>query len=198
MNVFKAGLGAFACGVLALAGAPAVFAQDAEDELDKAEAAAARAEVDAMAEEALERLLASDERIEEQHDDAAGYAVFRATKAGFIVTGAGGTGVVVGNDDDERTYMHMASGGVGFGAGVQSYRVIFLFETEAALDGFMNGGWDAATAAQAAAGKDGANAASSFVDGVAVYQLTEKGLMAQADLSGTRFWKSEKLNAPSG
>lgn len=147
-----------------------------------------------MSEQALEKLVSSNAEIEAQYEESAGYAVFRATKGGLIVTGAGGTGVAVDEETGERTYMHMGSGGVGLGAGLQNYRAIFLFATEDAMDRFVAGGWDASTAAQAAAGKDGVNATSSFIDGVAVYQLTDKGLMAQADLSGTRFWKSDKLN----
>jgi lipid-binding SYLF domain-containing protein len=91
--------------------------------------------------------------------------------------------------------MRMGSAGVGLGAGVQNYRLVILFETEAALNKFVDGSsWDAATSAQAAAGKSGVNVASSFVDNVAIFQLTNKGLMAQADLTGTRFWKSDELN----
>jgi hypothetical protein len=29
---------------------------------------------------------------------------------------------------------------------------------------------------------------------VAIFQLTHKGLMAQADVSGTKYWKHKKLN----
>lgn len=146
-----------------------------------------------MSEQALDQLLARNEAIKAQYEEAAGYAVFRATKGGLIVTGAGGTGVAVNKNTEERTYMHMGSGGVALGAGLQNYRPIFLFRTEAALERFVAGGWDASATAQAAAGKAGRNATSSFIDGVAVYQLTDKGLIAQADVSGTRFWKSEKL-----
>ena len=34
---------------------------------------------------------------------------------------------------------------------------------------------------------------SSFIDGVAFYQITEKGLMAHADVSGTKFWVNDEL-----
>ena len=34
----------------------------------------------------------------------------------------------------------------------------------------------------------------SFTGGLAVFQLTNKGLMAQADISGTKYWKAKKLN----
>lgn len=173
---------------------PQAVAQQAKEDIKAAEAEQAREQIDMMSENTLDKLVSANADIEAQVDDAAGYAVFRATQGGFLVTGAGGTGVAVNKETGERTYMHLGSGGVGLGAGVQRYHPIFVFETEAALERFIAGGWDASTTAQAAAGKAGASAKSSFFDGVAVYQLTEKGLMAQADVSGTRFWKSEKLN----
>lgn len=40
----------------------------------------------------------------------------------------------------------------------------------------------------------GANAEATFHDGVAFYVLTEAGLMLSADISGTRYWKHDKLN----
>jgi lipid-binding SYLF domain-containing protein len=153
-----------------------------------------RAEIDAMGNDAIQELVKSDDNARSLYEQSKGYAVFRATKAGLVVTGGGGSGVVVNKGTSERTYMRMGTAGVGLGAGVQNFRLIVLFETDAALEKFVDGGWDAATSAQAAAGKSGINVASSFVDNVAIFQLTDKGLMAQADLTGTRFWKSEKLN----
>jgi hypothetical protein len=29
---------------------------------------------------------------------------------------------------------------------------------------------------------------------MAIYQITEKGLMAHADIAGTKYWKNDKLN----
>lgn len=195
MSYIRTALSTLAAGALVFAGTmPAAVAQQAQADFEASEAMQIREQIDSMSQNTLDKLLSSNARIEAQYEDAAGYAVFRATKGGFLVTGAGGTGVVVNKETDERTYMHLGSGGVALGAGLQRYHPIFLFETEEALDRFVAGGWDASTTAQAAAGKAGASAKSSFFDGVAVYQLTEKGLMAQADVSGTRFWKSEKLN----
>ena len=48
--------------------------------------------------------------------------------------------------------------------------------------------------AQAAAGQEGATVTSSFVNGVVFYQITDRGLMVAADISGTRFWVPESLN----
>jgi hypothetical protein len=41
---------------------------------------------------------------------------------------------------------------------------------------------------------DRVNAAVDFIDGVIIYTFGEKGLMASADISGTRFWVDEDLN----
>ena len=43
------------------------------------------------------------------------------------------------------------------------------------------------------AGTAGASAGTTFKNGMAVYQITEAGLMLQADIAGTKYWKS-KLN----
>jgi lipid-binding SYLF domain-containing protein len=153
-----------------------------------------RHEIDAMARTTLDELTATQASAHDLLARASGYAVFQATRAGAIVTGAGGRGVAVDNTSGKHTYMTMASAGVGLGGGIQGYKLVLLFETPQALNTFLDGKWDASASAVAAAGKDGKNAVSSFVDGIAVYQLTDKGLMAQVDISGTRFWPNGKLN----
>jgi lipid-binding SYLF domain-containing protein len=154
-----------------------------------------KSEIDANADAALEKLFAERPAARELYNTAAGYAVFTATRAGgLVVTGGGGTGVAVDKATGQRTYMRMGSGGVGLGVGAQRYDLIILFETGEDIASFAEGGWDASATAQAAAGRDGVAVSSSFVDGLAFFQLTERGLMAQADVSGTRFWVAESLN----
>ncbi len=36
------------------------------------------------------------------------------------------------------------------------------------------------------------------MNGLAVYQITDKGLMLNADISGTKFWKDKNLNKYAG
>ncbi len=48
--------------------------------------------------------------------------------------------------------------------------------------------------ANAAIAKSGTNVDANFVNGVAPYQFTDKGLMLQADISGTKYRKNKKLN----
>jgi len=156
---------------------------------------ARRQEIDARADATLNELLGTVEGASALYDRAGGYAVFTATKAGgFFVTGGRGTGVAVDKTSGQRTYMRLGTGGVGFGIGAQRYDLVILFETTAQLDHFIQGGWDASASAQAAAGTDGVAVNSSFVDGIAFFQMTNRGLMAQADISGTRFWPIDDLN----
>jgi lipid-binding SYLF domain-containing protein len=90
--------------------------------------------------------------------------------------------------------MKMGTAGIGVGIGAHAYQVVFLFEDEPTFRQFVDKGWEAETQANAAAGTAGANVASSFTQGLAFYQITEAGLIASADIAGTKYWKSKKLN----
>lgn len=158
------------------------------------EAVERRQAIDHNAQATLDKLFTERADSKALYDRAVGYAVFTATKAGFILSGGSGTGVAVNKASGQRTYMRMGTGGIGIGIGAQRYDMIILFEDDAILGRFVQGGWDSSATAQAAAGQEGVAVRSSFIHGVAFYQLTEKGLMAHADVSGTRFWVIDDLN----
>jgi lipid-binding SYLF domain-containing protein len=158
------------------------------------EAADKREKIDAVARETLDRLFEGSPAARKLHDQAYGWAVFSNLKVALGVSGAGGSGVAVNRKSDERTYMKMGSAGVGLGLGGRKYQVVFLFEDQATFDRFVNSGWQAETSANATAGTAGADVASTFQDGLAIYQLSDKGLMAQAEIAGTKYWKADKLN----
>jgi lipid-binding SYLF domain-containing protein len=153
-----------------------------------------RQKIDAMADEALGTVTGKSASAKSLYDQAYGYAVFDNLKIAIGVSGGGGSGVAVAKDGSERTYMKMGTGGVGLGLGGQKYQVIFLFQTEAAFRSFVDKGWKAETGAQAAAGTAGASAEATFHNGLAIYKMNEAGLMASADVSGTKYWKNDKLN----
>lgn len=179
---------------LVLGGISLANAQD-DDAADKEELQARQMEIDTKAQATVDALLESNDEAKRLFGEAAGYAVFTVTKAGgFLVTGAGGTGVVINKGSGARVYMRMGSGGIGIGLGVQKYDLVIMFEDTAHLERFMDGGWDSSATAHAVAGQEGINLTSSFLDGVALFQITDKGLMAIADVSGTRFWVAETLN----
>src|SRR5262245_20688192 len=152
-----------------------------------------RQEIDRNVQATLDELLKTHEGVRDLYGRAAGYAVFTVTKGGFIVSGGGGNGVAVDKATGQRTYMRMGTGGIGLGIGGQRYSLVVLFENADRLGKFVAGGWDSSATAEAVAGQDGVAVRSSFIDGVALYQITEKGLMAQADVSGTKFWVNEEL-----
>ena len=88
----------------------------------------------------------------------------------------------------------MGSAGVNIGKGIQKVQVVFLFQTQSAYESFVDKGWQADAAADAAAGDKGGVVTAEFVDGMAAYRFTDKGLMLQANLSGTKYYKFDKLN----
>ncbi len=174
------------------------FAQeeDANDPNDKTSAAEKRAEIDKMAKDALNTVLSGDESAKALYEKAYGYAVFDNFKLSLFLASGRGRGVAVTKADNAKTYMRMGTVGLNIGLGGQKYQVVFLFENKETLDRFTSKGWEADTSASAVAGEKGANVEATFRNGMAIYQITEKGLMLQADVSGTKYWKDKKLNKP--
>jgi lipid-binding SYLF domain-containing protein len=147
-----------------------------------------------MSNETIERLFDQAVKAKSLYDQAYGYAVFSSMKFALGVSGGGGTGVAVNSASGDRTYMKMGTAGIGLGLGGRKYRIIFLFEDQRSFDRFVDKGWQADTTANATAGTDGATAESTFSNGLKIYQLSDKGLMAHAEVAGTKYWKNDKLN----
>jgi lipid-binding SYLF domain-containing protein len=187
----KKSLSAFLVVVM-LAALPVAIAE--EEQKDDTKADKKRAEIDTKAKETLDELLAKNEKAKALYDKAYGYAVFGNWKFAFIVSGGGGSGVAVDKGSGKRTYMNLGTVGVGLGLGGKKYQVVFLFENAERFNGFIEKGWQADTSATAAAGTAAAEAGTGFVEGIAIYQITDKGLMANADIAGTKYWKDDKLN----
>jgi lipid-binding SYLF domain-containing protein len=169
------------------------------------------AKIDGMADAALKRLYHESPAAQHLMEKAYGYAVFDVRQTKFMVAGGGGDGVAVERSTSERTYMKQASLGVGVGLGIQKYKVVFMFEDAAHFHSFVDEGWEASAGANGVAGDRGQNAGVSatdagavgaganssgvgFVGGLAVFQMTDKGLMLQADISGTKYWQPDRLN----
>ena len=155
-----------------------------------------------MSDEVLERLYTEQPETREMVRKAEGYGVFSNVGINvFFVSAGGGNGVVRDNKSGEDVFMNMGTAGIGIGLGVKDFRAVFVFHSRKALDNFVEYGWDFSGQADAAAksgdkGGEGSTAAT-VVNGVSIYQLTENGLALQATLQGTKYWKSEKLNAPA-
>ena len=155
---------------------------------------AKRARIDEMADLALKKVLAGNDKAQTLYDKAYGWAAFDNLKLALGFSGGGGNGVAVAKASGDRTYMKMGTFGVGLGIGGKKYQVVFLFQDQETFDGFVQRGWQADAAAGAVAGNQGANVQTGFINGLAVYQVTDTGLMANADIAGTKYWKNKKLN----
>jgi len=175
---------------LALPAAP-VFAEEDWKSM-KQESKAMKIKESAKA--SLNELFADNPKAKELYERSYGWAAFSNLKLALIFSGGGGNGVAVVKETGEKTFMKMGTAGVGLGLGVNKYDVIFLFQDKQTFDNFVNKGWQADAGATAAAGKAAADVKTNFVNGLAIYQITEKGLMANADIAGTKYWKNDKLN----
>ena len=95
-------------------------AEGTNAEANKAEAKQEikREEIDVMAKEAVDRVIAESEGAKNLQKKAVGYAVFDNLKFTLLLGSAGGgVGVAVDKATGKRTYMKMATGGPGARAG---------------------------------------------------------------------------------
>jgi lipid-binding SYLF domain-containing protein len=160
-----------------------------------------RAKIRKAAAETLADLYKRQPSSREAIQKSAGYAVFSNLGVNVLLLSTEhGAGEAVNSKTKHETFMKMASVGVGLGAGVKGFRVIFAFENEKALTDFIDSGWEAKAQADAAAkasDKGGAySGATDLGNGVWVYQITKEGLALQATLQGTKYYKDDDLNKP--
>jgi lipid-binding SYLF domain-containing protein len=173
-------------------GAGELAAQDSSwEDLDKK---AKQGKINETAKESLDEVLKESKGAKELYNNSYGWAAFDNLKIAWGFSGGGGNGVAVNKKTGARTYMKVGTVGVGLGLGAQKYQVIFLFQDEKTFKNFVDKGWQADATAQAAAGTAGVGGQTGFVNGIAIYQITDKGLMASADIAGTKYWKNKKLN----
>jgi len=161
------------------------------EELDQA---SKRAKIDETADKTKDDVLEGDAKAKELYKDAYGWAAFDNLKIAFGFSGGGGNGVAVNKKTGNRTYMQMGTAGIGLSVGAKQYQLLFLFQDEQTFNNFVEKGWQADASAGAQAGGEGVGAQTGFVNGIAVYQISDKGLMATADIAGTKYWKNDKLN----
>ncbi|WP_062308373.1 lipid-binding SYLF domain-containing protein [Polynucleobacter sinensis] len=128
-----------------------------------------------------------------------GYATFSNFGMKILIAGGGtGSGVVIQKDGAKPIYMNMAEVQAGLGFGIKSFQNIFVFETQAALNDFVNSGWTFGGQVTAAAkyenNGDAYQDAAVVAPGVLMYQLTDSGLAAEITGKGTKYYKNTDLN----
>ncbi|MCS2158056.1 YSC84-related protein [Scandinavium sp. H11S7] len=167
-----------------------------------------RAAIQSMRTETLNKLysLHPEARSDVQHSE--GYAVFSSNNSKIFLFGfGGGFGIVKDRHSGKDTYMKMAQGGAGLGLGLKQQDTVMVFHDRAVLNKFITNGYVVGADANAAATYDnqGIGAIGASAKGVApdsaalpskvnVYEITEKGLSAQAMLNGYKYWPDDELN----
>jgi lipid-binding SYLF domain-containing protein len=150
-------------------------------------------------EQILKALYAAEPKAKDLVEKSAGYATFSNFGMKILIAGGGsGSGVVMNKFNSKPIYMNMAEVQAGLGFGLKSFQNIFIFQTEAALNDFVNSGWTFGGQVTAAAKyeKDGGayQDATVVAPGVLMYQLTDSGLAAEITGKGTKYYKDSTLN----
>lgn len=127
-------------------------------------------------------------------EKAAGALVFPSIyKAGlFGFGGSYGDGALIVKDQT-KDYYNLVSASFGFQLGIQSYSLIMLFLTQAALDQFVNSqGWQVGVNASVAVldlGTGGTINTDSIKESVVAIAFDNTGLMYSLSLEGTKITK---------
>ncbi|KGH28171.1 twin-arginine translocation pathway signal [Comamonas testosteroni] len=149
--------------------------------------------VNTRANAALERLYQTAPGSKEMVQRAKGVLIFPSVIGGSFVVGVEhGRGVLrVGGQN--RGFYSTTAASIGWQAGGQSKAVIYVFNTQEALDKFLKSdGWSVGADATVAAGRIGANGSVDTTTAqapVTSYVLTNAGLEAGVSLQGTKITK---------
>ncbi len=149
--------------------------------------------LNAKADDAIKKFTQKVQGGEKFLSQVKGYLVFPSVvKGGFVVGGEYGEGVLRVNHQT-KDYYSIASGSIGFQAGIQKTSYIIAFVSKNALNNFMKSdGWEAGvdgsvTVVDLGLGKD--IGSISFEKPIYVFVFDAKGLMYNLTIEGTKFTK---------
>ena len=156
-----------------------------------------RQEIDASVDATLSKLSTTIPGSRELVKKARGVLVFPSVLAAGLGIGAEyGEGALRVNGRSVD-YYSTASASFGLQIGAQSKAVVFVFMTQEALDKFQNSkGWTAGVDASVAVIKAGVNGdidLNTVTQPVNVFVMTNKGLMANLTVEGTKVTKLKNM-----
>lgn len=155
--------------------------------------AEARDELGEKVQTAIDLALQEDPGLSAFFAGAVGYAVFPTVGRGAVgVGGAYGKGELY-ERGQLAGYCTLSQATIGLALGGQRYTQFIFFETEAALDQFKSGNFAFAAQVSAVALRSGASANARYTDGVAVFTMSEAGLMYEASIGGQKFSYEPKM-----
>ena len=164
-------------------------------------AAKQRQEILAMRDATLKRLYKAKPAVRNEIAKAEGYAVFNANQANVVLLVAGtGEGVLVDNQTGQPTFMKMHRLGTGPGLGFKKYKQVLVFKSRKVLETFKTVGADVNASGDATVKLtehgDGKvlDTAVSLDPMISVYQLTDRGVLLQANWGGMAYLPDGTLN----
>ena len=146
-----------------------------------------RTVLSAQVKEAVSIFKAEDPSIQRFFDKSYGYAVLpKIFKVAFWIGGAGGRGEVY-EKGKMIGYCKLSGASLGFSFGGEFFREIIFFRDGPDLDKFRVNELTFSAQATGVVLTAGAAAKTDYKDGMAVFVLTDKGLMLDVSLAGQHF-----------
>lgn len=172
-----------------------------DDAVTPAEAAKQRQEIMAMRDATLKRLYKMKPAVRNEIAKADGYAVFDANQTNIVLLVAGaGNGVLIDNATGQPTFMKMRRLGTGPGLGFKKYKQVLVLKSRKLVDTFKTVGADVTASGDATIKLSehqegrGVDHAVSLDPMVSVYQLTDRGVLLQANWGGMAYLPDADLN----
>ena len=158
-----------------------------------------RQEILKKSDDTLKALYQVQPKAKELIAKSVGYATFSNFGMKILIAGGGtGSGVVIDKAASKTVYMNMAEVQAGLGLGIKSFQNVFVFQTQSALNDFVNSGWtfggQVTAAAKYEANGEAYQDATVVAPGVLMYQLTDSGIAAEITGKGTKYYKNTDLN----
>ncbi len=152
-----------------------------------------------MANQTMERLYKKYPETRENIENAYGYGVFQLKAVNLLLYVAGkGLGVVFDNKTRTPVFMDSIRAGTGPGLGYKSLHGVFIFSNETVYTQFTTTGVQLSASADAVVKVAGLGVevgkAVSLIPGISYYQLTDTGLVLQANWGITEFLRNPYLN----
>ena len=171
--------------------------------MSASEVAKQRKEILEMRDATLKRLYKIKPSVRNEIAKADGYAVFDSNQTNVILLVAGsGDGVLVDNATGQNIFMKMKRLGTGPGVGFKKYKQVLVLKSRKLVDTFKTVGADVTASGDATFklsehqnGK-GVDTAVSLDPLVSVYQITDRGVLLQANWGGMAYLPDSSLNTP--
>lgn len=146
-----------------------------------------RTALESRSRSALDEMKAKDANLANFLQNAYGYVIFPSVgKGGFIVGGGYGRGEVY-EQGKFVGYADITTATVGAQIGGQTFSELIVFQNQQALENFRYGKVKFTANASAVALKANASVAANYSNGVAVFTMSQGGLMAEAAVGGQEF-----------